>query len=151
MINSGFQKGVDYMEIRPYLIFNGECQEAIDLYKEAFQTDVSSIMRFSDMPQDNPMEIPDNKRDWIVMATIPFGNNFIRLSDTIGELNDAFTQRIGIIVECRVDEVKHAFPILAEEGEIGIPLQETFFSPCHGLVYDKFGVMWNFVGIVDDE
>jgi PhnB protein len=25
-------------------------------------------------------------------------------------------------------------------------LQKTFFSPCHGVVFDKFDVMWNFVG-----
>ena len=136
------------MEIRPYLIFKGECQEAIELYEKAFNTKVSNIMRFSDMPlnQESPMEIPENKTEWVVMATLPLGNNFIRLSDTIGELNDAHTSRIGIIVECSIDEVKQAFRILAEEGNVGIPLQKTFFSPCHGLVYDKYGVMWNFVG-----
>jgi PhnB protein len=136
------------MEIRPYLIFKGECQEAIELYKRAFNTDVSNIMRFSDIPQNpnNNMEIPENKKDWIVMATMPFGNNLLSLSDTVGELNDAHTSRIGIIVDCSIDEVKQGFNVLAEEGNVGIPLQKTFFSPCHGLVYDKFGVMWNFVG-----
>jgi len=24
-------------------------------------------------------------------------------------------------------------------------LAETFYSPCAGVVFDKFGVMWNFV------
>ncbi|MGZ7210357.1 MAG: hypothetical protein ACXVHV_10785 [Methanobacterium sp.] len=36
------------MEIRPYLIFKGECQEAIELYERAFNTKVLSIMRFSE-------------------------------------------------------------------------------------------------------
>ena len=134
------------MEIRPYLIFKGECQEAIELYKRAFNSDVSNIMRFSDMSPNPDMQIPEDKKDWVVMATITFGENFLRLSDTIGELNDANTSRIGIIVECAIDEVKQGFNVLAEDGEVGIPLQKTFFSPCHGLVYDKFGVMWNFVG-----
>ena len=136
------------MEIRPYLIFKGECQEAIELYKRAFKTEVAEIMRFSDIPQDpdNPVQIPDNQKDWIVMATLPFGDNFMRLSDTIGELNDVSTERISIAVETSIDEVKHAFPILAEEGNVNAPLHETFFSPCHGIVRDKFGVMWVFVG-----
>ena len=138
------------MEIRPYLIFKGECQEAIKLYKKAFNTEVSNIMCFSDMPPNSDMQIPEDKKDWIIMATMPFGNNFLRLSDTIGELNDTTTSRIGIIVECSVAEVKQGFNVLAEEGNVGIPLQETFFSPCHGLVYDKFGVMWNFVGQKED-
>lgn len=32
------------MEIRPYLIYGGECREAIELYKIAFGTKVSKIM-----------------------------------------------------------------------------------------------------------
>ncbi len=71
------------MEIRPYLIFKGECQEAIELYKKAFESEVSEIMQFSDLPQDpgNPVQIPENQKEWVVMATLPFGDNFMRLSD----------------------------------------------------------------------
>jgi PhnB protein len=140
------------MQIRPYLIFKGECQEAIKLYERAFETKVSRIMRFSDLPQDpeKPMEIPESQKNWIVMATLPFGDTILSLSDTIGELNDQKSERTGIIVDCSIEQVKNAFTILSEEGEVGIPLQETFFSPCHGLVHDKFGVMWNFVGVAED-
>ncbi len=68
----------------------------------------------------------------------------------IGELNDATTERISIVVETSVDEVKHAFDILSEEGNVNAPLHQTFFSPCHGIVRDKFGVMWVFVGLAED-
>ena len=52
------------MQVRPYLIFKGECQQALDLYSKAFETRVSAILRFSDMPSnpDNPMPIPDNQK-----------------------------------------------------------------------------------------
>ena len=133
------------MQIRPYLTFKGECQEAIELYKRAFKTEVSEIMRYSDMPQspDNPMQISESQKSWILQATIPFGDNFMRMSDSIKELNDAPTDRIGIVVESSADIVKNAFAVLAEEGKVDMPLQETFFSPAYGIVYDKFGVMWN--------
>ncbi len=141
------------MQIRPYLTFRGDCQEAIELYSRAFKTVVSEIMRFSDIPQspDNPMSIPENQRNWIVQATIPFGDNFMRLSDCMGELNDAPSERLSIAVECSIDEVKHAFATLSEEGKVGIPLQQTFFSPCHGVVFDKFDVMWNFVAQAENQ
>ena len=133
------------MQIRPYLTFKGECGEAIELYERAFKTKAHEIMRYSDMPQspDNPMQIQDSQKNWILQATLPFGDNFIRMSDSIRELNDASTDRIGIVVESSVDIVKHAFEVLAEEGKVSMPLQETFFSPSYGIVYDKFGVMWN--------
>ena len=140
------------MQIRPYLTFKGECQEAIELYKRAFKTEVSEIMRYSDMPQspDNPMQIPDNQKNWILQATIPFGDNFMRLSDTVKELNDVSTDRIGIVVESNMDVIKHAFEVLAEEGNVDMPLQETFFSSAYGIVYDKFDVMWNLAAMPEE-
>lgn len=140
------------MQIRPYLTFKGECQEAIELYTKAFKTEVIEIMRFSDIPQspDNPMPIPDSQKNWILQATIRFGDNFIRLSDCLGELNDPPSERVSIIVECTIDEVKHAFAVLSLEGRVGSPLQATFYSPCTGVVHDKFGVMWIFMGLAEN-
>lgn len=133
------------MQIRPYLSFHGECQEAIELYTKAFNIEKSEIMRFGDMPEspDNPMQISDEQKDWILQATLPFGDNFMRLSDSPREINDAPTDRIGIVVESSVEIVEKAFGVLKVEGKVIMPLQQTFFSPSYGIVIDKFGVMWN--------
>lgn len=134
------------MQVRPYLSFHGECQEAIELYTEAFNIEASEdIMRFGDMPEspDNPMQISDDQNDWILQATLPFGDNFMRLSDSPREINDDPTDRIGIVVESSVEIVEKAFSVLQEDGEVIMPLQQTFFSPSYGIVIDKFGVMWN--------
>ncbi len=139
------------MEIRPYIMFKGECSDAIRLYENAFDSKVSEISRFSDMPPENPMPIPEDKKNWVLMATLPMGDNFIRLSDTIGELKDAESERVSIAVEFEVEKVKKAFNVLSEDGSVGIPLQQSFFSPCFGVVHDKFGVMWTLVGQSDDD
>jgi uncharacterized glyoxalase superfamily protein PhnB len=34
------------------------------------------------------------------------------------------------------------FAALSDGGQVQIPLAETFFSPCFGIVADRFGVMW---------
>lgn len=134
------------MQIRPYLMFKGECQQAIELYGRAFRTEASRILRFSELPSHpGSPAIPDNQKSWVVQATLMFGDNFIRLSDTIGPLNDAASQRMSIAVECEEELVRHAFAVLSEGGTVGTPLQRTFFSPCHGVVTDKLGVMWNLV------
>jgi len=135
------------MKIRPYLTFNGTCQEAITLYKRAFNTDVLELTRFSDIPANPNFQIPEDFKDKVLQATMKFGDDFIRLSDCGpgGNLNDPESERISLAIESSVSEVQYAFGVLSEEGQVGIPLQETFFSPCHGVVFDKFGVMWNFV------
>jgi PhnB protein len=135
------------MKIRPYLTYNGTCAEAIELYKRAFKADTLQVMRFSDMPPNPNFQIPDEYRDRILQATMQFGDDYIRLSDCgPGQpLNDPESERISLAVETTVDAVQYAFAVLAEEGRVGMPLAETFYSPCAGVVFDKFGVMWNFV------
>ena len=143
--NENKKKEVSQIKIRPYITLNGQCAEAIELYKKAFKTDTIEIAKFSDMPN---AEIPEDFKDKILQCTLKFGDDFIRLSDCgpNHKLKDPESERISLAIEADVEAVKFAFDILAEEGRVGMPLAKTFYSSCAGVVFDKFGVMWNFVG-----
>jgi len=39
-------------------------------------------------------------------------------------------------------EAERLFGALAEGGQVQMPLSKTFFSPCFGMVADRFGVSW---------
>jgi PhnB protein len=39
-------------------------------------------------------------------------------------------------------EAKRMFAALADGGQVQMPLAKTFFSPCFGMVADRFGVSW---------
>lgn len=136
------------MKIRPYITFNGNCQEAINLYKLAFRTDTLQIMRFQDLPEEICQKIPDEYLERVVQVTLKFGDDFIRMSDCgpMQELNAPESERISIAVETNAADVQFAFDVLAREGNISMPLEKTFYSTCAGVVVDKFGVIWNFVG-----
>ncbi|MDD1774580.1 MAG: VOC family protein [Methanobacterium sp.] len=132
------------MEIRPYLTFKGECQEAIELYQDAFDIKTPEIMRFGDMPPNPDMEIPESMNKWVLQAALPFGDNFIRLSDTFGDFNDAPSERVSVVFEGSKEEVEKAFQVLSQDGTVQMPLEATFFSPAYGTLVDKFGIKWNF-------
>ena len=135
------------MKIRPYLTFNGQCAEAIQLYKRAFKTDTLEVMLFSQMPPMPNYTLPDEYKDRVMQATMKFGDEFIRMSDCGYKpgftLNEQESERISLALESSVDDIKHAFEVLSENGRVGMPLTETFYSPCAGVVFDKYGVMWN--------
>jgi PhnB protein len=40
------------------------------------------------------------------------------------------------------EKAHHAFNALANEGSVQMPLSKTFWSPCFGMVKDKFNVEW---------
>jgi len=135
------------MKIRPYLTFNGQCKEAIELYKRAFQTDTLEYTLFDQMPDIPGFTLPEEYKSRVMQATMTFGDDFIRLSDCGYApgftLNEQESERISLLIEASVDEIKYAFAVLAEEGHVGMDLIETFYSPCAAVVFDKFGVMWN--------
>ena len=133
------------IKIRPYLTFQGTCAEAIELYEKAFNTKVLQVVRFSDIPANPEHPVPEGFKNQIVQATMKLGNDFIRLSDCPQELNAPESERISLAIEASVELVKHAFSVLAEDGRISVALDKTFYSPCAGVVFDKFGVMWNFI------
>jgi len=134
------------MKIRPYLTYQGTCQDAIALYERAFKTQATEILRFSDILSNAESPIPEGFKDQIVQAILPIGGDFIRLSDCPTELNCPESERISLAIEASVDEVKYAFEVLSIDGRVAIPLERTFYSPLAGVVFDEFGVMWNFVG-----
>jgi PhnB protein len=39
-------------------------------------------------------------------------------------------------------EAKRWFADLSDGGKVQMPLGKTFFSPCFGMLADKFGVSW---------
>lgn len=136
------------MKVRPYLTFKGNCQEAIDLYKRAFDTDTIELMRFSDIPPIPGHVIPQELMPQILQATLAFGDDYIRMSDSGGAFFKAGeSERVSLAVEASVSKIKKAFAVLSEEGRITRPLEESYHSPCHGTLFDKFGVMWNLIAL----
>ena len=131
-----------------YLTFPGNCAEAIELYKQAFNTTTTHVMKFGDMPPSENFPIPAEYTDRILQATLKTnGDDYIRMSDCGPghPFNNAETEQVAIAIEdISVDAVKHAFDVLSKDGgRVGMPLSQTFFSECFGVVFDKFGVMWN--------
>jgi PhnB protein len=52
---------------------------------------------------------------------------------------DGFQLALSVASEA---EAHHAFNALAKEGGIIMPLVKTFWSPCFGMLTDKFSVSW---------
>ena len=40
-------------------------------------------------------------------------------------------------------EARQKFAALSDGGQVQVPLSPHFFSPCFGIVTDRFGIAWN--------
>ena len=128
------------MLVQPYLDFDGRCEEALAFYRRALGAVVTMQMRWKDSP-DPAMRASANP-DKIMHAEVKVGDATVLASDgrCRGEANFAgFMLSLTVADE---SEATRVFGALTDGGTVNMPLGRTFFSPCFGMVADRFGVAW---------
>lgn len=131
------------MAIEPYLFFDGRCEEAIEFYKKALGAEVVMMMRFRESPEAPPPGVlPAGSENKIMHATLRLGDATVMVSDGNCGGQTRF-QGFSLALSARnEDDAKQKFAALAEAGQVQMPLGKTFWSPCFGMVSDRFGVGW---------
>ncbi|MFF2449499.1 VOC family protein [Neobacillus sp. NPDC058068] len=125
----------------PYLVMDGNAKEAIHFYKEALNAEVLFHQSFGEMPENPEFPIPAEAKDRVSHATIKVGETELMFSDTFpGQPHQSGTQVTICITTDDATLAHKFFDALKEGGQVGMPLQETFFSPAYGNVTDKFGI-----------
>lgn len=124
--------------IIPYLLFEGNCEEAIALYTKVFGGKTQHLSRHSE-------ETGGPKLSGKVMhAQVSFGESAICCSDQSEPVRHS--EAIRLLVHCgSAAEANAAFEALAAEGQALQPL--TPFPPpdddgMGALVRDKYGYEW---------
>ncbi len=130
------------MAIEPDLFFNGNCEAAIEFYKRALGAEALMLMRYKESPEPPPPGmVPAGWDNKIMHTTLRIGNANVMASDGCSEgLNfQGFSLSLTAADEA---DAKRKFTALAEGGQVQMPLGKTFWSPCFGMVADRFGVGW---------
>lgn len=128
--------------IQPYLFFGGRCEEALEFYRTALGARVDMIMRFNESPDPVPpgMLQPgfENK---IMHASFRVGETTVMASDGCEEGSgfSGFSLALSVSTEAEANQI---FTRLASGGEVKMPLCKTFWSPCYGMLADRFGIDW---------
>ncbi len=127
------------LKAHPYLIFGGNCEEAMRAYQSVIGGELE-IMRFSQMPGDEP--VPDAVREQVMHACLTAGDVRLMASDNGGQ---PFDPPGGTHISLHVDdpeEAERVFAGLSEGGSVTMPIGQTFWARRFGMAKDRFGVAW---------
>ena len=131
------------MPIQPYLFFNGRCDEAIAFYGSALGAKVELLMRFDESPQPHqPGMIPPGFEKKVMHVTLSIGDATVMASDGNHAGATTFSGFALSATQKDAAAARHAYDALAAGGSVVMPLARTFWSPCFGMVADRFGVGW---------
>jgi PhnB protein len=139
------------VQVQTYLYFDGCCEQAVAFYRQHLGAEIVMSMRFRDNPE--PVEksdevcaggaMPRGNEDKIMHCSFRIGDTEIMASDGLCAGKPDFQGFALSLVVADKTEARHKFELLADGGEIQMPMAETFFSPAFGMVRDRFGVTWN--------
>jgi PhnB protein len=121
--------------INPYLIFNGNAEEAFDFYQSVFGGEVFK-MRFSEMPGTS--EMPDKDQNKLAHVALAIaGEDQILMASDAGTGHEANIQKNGnyyLSLEPEsAEEAEQIYNKLSEGGTVFMPLDETDWAenlPC---------------------
>ncbi|SHL85019.1 VOC family protein [Flavobacterium xinjiangense] len=132
--------------INPYLVFNGNCEEAFLFYQSVFGGEFPYIGKFKDMPpaEGNPVlsEAEGNK---IMHVTLPIGDGSILMGSDISSASGdvVFGQNISLSINAQSkDEADKLFNGLSAGGTVTMAMNQTFWGAYFGMFTDKFGINW---------
>ena len=128
------------MKVQPYLFFDGSCDEAIAFYKNSLGAEVVTVMHYKDSPE--PEMCSPATADKVMHASLRFGDTEVMMSDGRCEGKRNFQGFSLTLTVMDIPEAERVFGILAEGGEVQMPMTETFWSPRFGMVADRFGMSW---------
>ena len=131
------------VKITPNFNFNGKCKEAIQLYKEAFNAEIISLIRNGDATWESSYgNLSDDEKEYIYHAEICIGDQRIMMCDNFSvPYQPSASLSLTVTLDTK-EEVLHAFEIMEEGCEIIYPIQSTAYSSCFVSFYDKFGFRW---------
>lgn len=128
--------------ITPYLFFGGRCEEALQFYRQALGAELEMMMRFNESPEPTPPGMLQAGFEKKVMHS-SFRVKGIPLMASDGCNDKAKCDGFSLALTVPNEKDAHeAFNALAEGGTVEMPLCKTFWSPCYGMVTDKFNVSW---------
>jgi PhnB protein len=127
------------MKLNTYLNYGGNCQQAFRFYEQHLGGKITMMRMHGEQPE--PSGVPVNLKG-VLHARITIGDTELMGSDVPPDRFQPMRSVYLSLMAGSSDEAERIHGLLAEGGEIFMPMQETFFASRFSMLRDKFGTSW---------
>ncbi|HEY8311166.1 MAG TPA: VOC family protein [Gemmatimonadaceae bacterium] len=131
------------MKLYTQLNFGGNCEEAFRFYEAHLGGKITMMVHQSDAPTSNQPS-PGNGRA-IIHARIDIGGTELLGNDVPPTVFKPIRSAYIYLSLDSTEEVERVHALLADGGEVYMPLAETFFAFRFSMLRDRFGVAWSLI------
>ena len=132
------------MNLDPYLVFDGDCRDAFEFYRQSFGGEFATIQTFGQGPAG--MGVREEHLDLVMHVSLPIGSSVLMGSDYIEGFGPPLKSGNNFFINVHADSREEADELFAklssEGGAVRMPMQDMFWGSYYGDLTDKFGVSW---------
>ena len=128
------------MKLYTHLNFGGNCEEAFRFYESHLGGEITAMLMASDMPPD--VEAPPGFYNAVIHARMSIaGVELIGNDVPSGQFEPIRSSYLYLEVDT-AEAAEEIYALLAEGGQVGMPIADTFFATRFAQVRDRFGTLW---------
>jgi PhnB protein len=131
---------IEAMRLNTYLNYGGNCAEAFKFYEEHLGGKIGMMMKHGDMP--DPSKVMPGMENAVLHATITIGDTLLMASDVPADRWKPMRSAYLALYVPSDSDAELLFALLAQGGDVFMPLQETFFATRFAQLRDRFGTSW---------
>ncbi|OXM84921.1 VOC family protein [Paenibacillus rigui] len=129
------------MKLTPYLMFQGNAEEAMHYYAHALGGEIEMIQRYID---GKGMTIPEHYANKVLHGRLKAGTLAFYFSDTFPGQQVTRGDQVSLTIEFDSEErTDQVYEILKVGAEVRMPLQQTFWGAKYAKLIDRYGIQWD--------
>lgn len=128
-------------QLNAYLFFDGNCADAMHFYERVLGGKIEMMMKHAQSPVAD--QAPAGSADRILHAALRLGDQMLLASDAMAGQAYEGMKGFSVSFSCpAAAEAKRVFDLLAEGGQVTMPMDRTFWAEAFGMLVDRFGTPW---------
>ncbi len=131
------------MKLYTHLNFGGNCQEAFRFYEKHLGGKITMMMNQSELPPQ--VKAPPGSENAIIHARMNIAGVELIGNDVPPNHYKPIRSSYLYLAVDSADAAEKIYAVLAEGGEVGMPIAETFFASRFAQLRDRFGTLWTII------
>ena len=128
------------MKLDIYLNYGGNCEQAFRFYEQELGGKITMMMRHGEQP--NAANVPADWKNAILHARIEFGKTVLMGADIPPDRFQPMRSAYLTLTLDSAEQAERLYALLADDGQIFMKMEETFFASRFAMLRDKFGTSW---------
>ena len=130
------------MKLCTHLNLPGNCAQPFHFYEQHLGGKVLMLMRQNEAPDASPS---DGDESPVIHAGMELGGLILIGNDVPSCYHQPMRSTSLYLAFGSSEEAEQVYGLLADRGEVYMPLQETFYATRFSQLRDRFGTLWTLI------